>query len=71
MVSEIMGSLIPEQAAARLSELISSFKRSGCIHKALSVSSDYSVTSVIDGVVDLMNCVRERSPLIHQVQSLK
>ncbi|KAE9411580.1 TMP-TENI-domain-containing protein [Gymnopus androsaceus JB14] len=67
VVSEIMGSLIPEQAAARLSELISSFKRSGCIHKALSVSSDYSVTTVIDGVVDLLNCVRERSPLIHQI----
>ncbi|KAF5393197.1 hypothetical protein D9757_000533 [Collybiopsis confluens] len=67
VVSEIMASPHPREAAAGLYELISAFRHSNSISNALSVRSRYSAEFVIDGVVDLMNIVRERSPLIHQI----
>lgn len=67
MVSEIVSSTDPQEAAIRVYELISAFKRSSCIPRGLSVNSEYNTISVIDGVIRLMNTIQEHNPLIHQV----
>ncbi|KIK67487.1 hypothetical protein GYMLUDRAFT_156732 [Collybiopsis luxurians FD-317 M1] len=67
VVSEIVASPQPREAAAKLSGLISAFRSGSSIRNALSVRPEYSAGAVIDGVIDLMIRVREQSPLVHQI----
>lgn len=67
VVSEIVASTRPREAAARLCELISAFKRSSSTLRALSVPLNYTAEIVMDGVIKIMDCVRKDNPLIHQV----
>ncbi|KAF9071660.1 thiamine biosynthetic bifunctional enzyme Thi4 [Rhodocollybia butyracea] len=67
VVSEIVASTHPRETAAKLRELIYAFRRGSSILKGLSVHSEYSVETVIDGVVDIFEAIRKHNPLVHQI----
>ncbi|KAJ3780735.1 thiamine biosynthetic bifunctional enzyme Thi4 [Lentinula aff. detonsa] len=67
VVSEIVASTRPREAASKLCEILSTFRNSGSIPNAMSTRSDYSVENVLDGVIQIMSCVREHNPLVHQI----
>ncbi|KAJ3724429.1 thiamine biosynthetic bifunctional enzyme Thi4 [Lentinula raphanica] len=67
VVSELMATTRPREVASHLRDILSAFRSSGSISNAMSVRSEYSAESVIDGVVQIGSCVKERNPLIHQI----
>lgn len=78
VISAIVGSDTPEDAARGLRKQVDSFKRA---RKALGDSTSIftaraagaeppSVAQLIDDVVTLMDVVRQNTPLVHQVGAL-
>ncbi|KAH7875373.1 thiamine biosynthetic bifunctional enzyme Thi4 [Lentinula edodes] len=67
VVSEIVASTRPREAAAKLCEVLSAFRSGDSIFKAMRTRSEYTAGSVIDGVVQIMSCVRDHNPLVHQI----
>ncbi|KAJ4483479.1 thiamine biosynthetic bifunctional enzyme Thi4 [Lentinula aciculospora] len=67
VVSEIVTSTRPREAAASLCKILSAFRNSGAILKAMRTRSEYNVESVLNGVIRIMACVREHNPLVHQI----
>ncbi|KAJ4497211.1 thiamine biosynthetic bifunctional enzyme Thi4 [Lentinula lateritia] len=67
VVSEIVASTRPREAAAKLREVLSAFRSGDSIFKAMRTRSEYTAGSVIDGVIQIMTCVRDHNPLVHQI----
>ena len=67
IVSDIVASPEPKLAAERLSSTIRSFKTLPSAIGVLAQSPDELHARILEGVARLIEHVRERSPLIHQV----
>ena len=67
VVSEIVSSLVPRNAAEKLSTIYRAFRRSRDVPRPLHSISSSSHSYILEYVVGLMNNIRRLNPLIHQV----
>ncbi|THV05114.1 HK-domain-containing protein [Dendrothele bispora CBS 962.96] len=68
VVSAIVTSINPRQAAADLAEIIREFKKGPSLTRGLSISTNgYTVDTIINSITTLMKSIRILNPLIHQI----
>ncbi|KAJ3512635.1 hypothetical protein NLJ89_g3408 [Agrocybe chaxingu] len=67
VVSDIVASPEPGQAASKLRSIFKQFNESSRSFLAPSPSSNLTVESILDGVVKLMTEIRKVNPLVHQI----
>lgn len=67
VVSDIVASLNPREAANKLSDIFRAFNQSRSVEHHLQCTCPPSRNDILDGVVNLMNNIRGLNPLVHHV----
>lgn len=76
VISAVVGSQKPKEAAAELRKMVDSFKRARAQHDEVKNHASFPVSkaprtaeALIEAAAGLMEVVRENTPLVHQVRS--
>ncbi|ESK97298.1 thiamine biosynthetic bifunctional [Moniliophthora roreri MCA 2997] len=67
IVSEIMASKQPKEAATKLRDIIQHFRDSRSIERGLCMSDSYAVEQILDGIIHLFERMKVVNPLVHQI----
>uniref|UniRef100_A0A0W0GC14 hydroxyethylthiazole kinase n=1 Tax=Moniliophthora roreri TaxID=221103 RepID=A0A0W0GC14_MONRR len=67
IVSEIMASNQPKEAATKLRDIIQHFRDSRSIERGLCMSDSYAVEQILDGIIHLFERMKVVNPLVHQI----